>query len=105
MLNYLVFSQDSVTVKSVMLRLFFIERVLNLMPILIANWFDWAAIASDWQTAVALGIVFLAAVATVPRIWKLFSSQHNNAGCGNCSGCKNGSGATSPMVNIQLKQK
>ncbi|MCY2974856.1 MAG: FeoB-associated Cys-rich membrane protein [Planctomycetota bacterium] len=75
------------------------------MPILIGNWFDWTAIVSDWQTAVALAIVFLAAVAMVPRVWKLFSSQSNNGGCGNCLGCKNGSGATPPMVNIQLKQK
>ncbi len=75
------------------------------MPILIANWFDWAVVAPDWQTSVALVIVFLAAVAMVPRVLRLMSTRPDNGGCGNCSGCKSGSGTTPPIVNIQLKQK
>jgi len=73
------------------------------MPILTAILFDGISIASDWQTMVAIAIVFLAAIALAPRVWNTFSSHSTQAGCGSCSGCKKGSVTELPTVNIQLK--
>lgn len=59
----------------------------------------------DWQTALSLGIVALAAIVLGCRIHRWWSDPHQGKGCGSCPSKSVGSVKELPLVRIDTQRR